>query len=417
MRVPEEIAPLVSLAVFLSRVCAVALSATPGLAQGLDSAPQASPRFFSSAPNPPSGWSSLVLRDNGGFVNGVGNGFGGADTSIIEGGYNTYGYSHSVASGFRVADDFTVPIGATWTLSTLKWYAYQTNSTTTSTLTSINVRIWSGSPAAGGSVLAGDTTTDRLISSQFTNVYRVLSSAPLSNLRPIMECAVDMSWAPVLAPGTYFLDVQATGSLSSGPNANPKVPRVVGDNALQFSPISPPSGAWVPLADGLSVLQQDLPYKLEGSALIDPIVYCTAKLNGLGCTPAINFTGVASATSGSGFLVQSINNRNNKSGLLFYGVSGQMAVPFQGGTLCVSAPIKRSPVVGSGGSPQPANDCSGVYSIDMNLFAVGGLGGTPLALLQVEGTAVNCQFWGRDPGFPAPDNTSLSDALQYVVGP
>jgi hypothetical protein len=53
----------------------------------------------------------------------------------------------------------------------------------------------------------------------------------------------------------------------------------------------------------------------------------------------------------------------------------------------------------------------------MNLFAVGGLGGTPLAQLRVVGTTVNCQFWGRDPGFPAPDNTSLSDALQYVVGP
>ena len=25
------------------------------------------------------------------------------------------------------------------------------------------------------------------------------------------------------------------------------------------------------------------------------------------------------------------------------------------------------------------------------------------------------QWWGRDPGFTAPDNTTLSDALSYVV--
>ena len=55
--------------------------------------------------------------------------------------------------------------------------------------------------------------------------------------------------------------------------------------------------------------------------------------------------------------------------------------------------------------------------LSLRIFAAGGLGGTPLLQLRTLGTTVNCQFWGRDPGFTAPDNTSLSDALQYVVGP
>jgi hypothetical protein len=147
-----------------------------------------------------------------------------------------------------------------------------------------------------------------------------------------------------------------------------------------------------------------------------PTVYCTAKLNSKNCTPTIGYTGSPSASAGSGFVVSAAQVLNNKSGLLFYGTSGQATTPFQGGTLCVKSPIKRTPGVNSGGNPPP-NDCSGVYALDMNLFAVGGLGGSPLAALTVPGTIVNCQWWGRDPGFVAPNNTTLSDGLEYTVFP
>jgi hypothetical protein len=146
-----------------------------------------------------------------------------------------------------------------------------------------------------------------------------------------------------------------------------------------------------------------------------PVVYCTAKVNSLGCVPAIGSTGTASATATSGFVVTGSNVRNNKSGILFYGTTGPAATPFSGGTLCVKAPVKRTPATSSGGTPAPANDCSGVYAIDMNAYARGLLGGVPLPALSVMGTVVNCQWWGRDPGFPAPNNTTLTDGLQYVV--
>jgi hypothetical protein len=144
------------------------------------------------------------------------------------------------------------------------------------------------------------------------------------------------------------------------------------------------------------------------------VAYCTAKINSLSCTPSISSTGSPSASSGSGFVVKAVNVINNKSGLLFYGVSGQGTIPFQGGTLCVKSPIKRTPGINSGGNPPP-NDCSGNYTFDMNLFAVGGLGGTPLPALTTPGTVVDCQFWGRDPGFVAPNNTTLSNGLEYTI--
>jgi len=148
-----------------------------------------------------------------------------------------------------------------------------------------------------------------------------------------------------------------------------------------------------------------------------PTTYCTAKLTGNGCLPAIGWTGLLpSATPGTGFIVNGTNFINNKNCLLFYGITGQNSATFQGGTLCVATPIRRTPATNTFGNPPP-NDCSGVPSIDMQSFASGTGGGTPIAQLLVAGTVVNCQWWGRDPTIPAPNNTQLSDGLEYTVGP
>jgi hypothetical protein len=144
--------------------------------------------------------------------------------------------------------------------------------------------------------------------------------------------------------------------------------------------------------------------------------YCAAKLNSLGCLPAISASGRSSATASSGFLIEARNVRNNKAGLLLYSVTGPAALTFQAGTLCVAPQVKRTPVVTSGGNPPP-DDCSGVFSIDMNAFAAGLAGGNPLPALTVAGTGVWCQWWGRDQGFQAPNNTTLSDGINYWVCP
>jgi hypothetical protein len=108
---------------------------------------------------------------------------------------------------------------------------------------------------------------------------------------------------------------------------------------------------------------------------------------------------------------------NNKPGLLLYGVSGRAALPFQGGTLCILSPVKRAISADSGGTLPPANDCSGVFSIDMNSFAVGALGGRPSPALRLAGTLVASQWWGRDSGMAAPNGSQLSNALEFQVCP
>jgi len=142
-----------------------------------------------------------------------------------------------------------------------------------------------------------------------------------------------------------------------------------------------------------------------------PSVYCTAKTNSLGCTPSIGNVGTPSLAASSGFSVTCTNVRNQVSGLLFYGVHGAAAAPFQGGYMCVAPPHVRTQLASSGGSPPSAVDCSGVFFVDMNARAASGVD-PALTLL---GGVVRCQHWSRDSG--ASFGTSLSDALVYVVAP
>ena len=98
-------------------------------------------------------------------------------------------------------------------------------------------------------------------------------------------------------------------------------------------------------------------------------------------------------------------------GMVIYSTSGPASVPFQGGTLCLAEPVRRSVmVVDASGTP---GHCNGMLSLDMNAFAAGSLGGNPSPALRVPGTRVDCQYWARD-GLAG---SLLSDALEYFVCP
>ncbi len=139
-----------------------------------------------------------------------------------------------------------------------------------------------------------------------------------------------------------------------------------------------------------------------------PATYCTSKVNSLGCTPTISSSGSASKTSAASFSVKATNVLNNKNGLLFYGVMPS-ALPFQGGTLCVAAPVKRTSVQSTHGNAPP-NDCSGSMSFDFNAYIQSGL---DPALYQ--GRQVFAQYWSRDPS--SASTTSLTNALRFLINP
>jgi len=135
-------------------------------------------------------------------------------------------------------------------------------------------------------------------------------------------------------------------------------------------------------------------------------IYCTAKVNSLGCTPAIGFSGVPSASAGSGFTIGATNILAAKFGLLFYSKTGANASPFQGGFLCALSPLVRTPVTNSGGGA----GCTGSFQIDFNAYIASG---KDPAL--VSGQQFWSQWWYRDPA--SPSTTGLTDALTATVCP
>jgi hypothetical protein len=144
-----------------------------------------------------------------------------------------------------------------------------------------------------------------------------------------------------------------------------------------------------------------------------PLTYCSPKLNGLGCQPSIGFSGEARVSNGIALTVTCTQVLNNKVGLLVFGKTGPWQVPFGGGSLCVATPLSRSAGVHSGGSPAPAQDCSGFWSHDLGAV----LSGSPLGPSIGAGSVLVMQWWGRDPFLSAPENVQLSDALQVFVAP
>jgi hypothetical protein len=157
-----------------------------------------------------------------------------------------------------------------------------------------------------------------------------------------------------------------------------------------------------------TVIGQQRGFNLDGRWLKPSVAYCTAQQNALGCSASMSSLGTPSATHGSGFFIRAAPMRNQKQGLLFYGTTGRDSTPFLGGTMCVQAPLRRTPVLGTGGSAS-GDDCTGVLSVDFNAYIATGVN-TAL----VAGVTLNTQFWSRDPG--APNNTNLTGGLEFTLG-
>ncbi len=202
--------------------------------------------------------SRVVLFDNGPLVNSPGTGSGGADESILQSnlGMSTYGSGMQQSAGNSVADDFTVT--GNWNISGFEFFGYQTGSSTSSTFTGIFYRIWDGNPTSGGTVIYGDLTTNKMVSTEWANIYRNNNGPGGATDRPVMRIVASAEGL-TLPAGDYWVEWTATGSGSSGP----WVPAVTIDgqtttgNAIQNQ-----SGTWVALTD---VGPQGMPFIINGS--------------------------------------------------------------------------------------------------------------------------------------------------------
>jgi uncharacterized repeat protein (TIGR01451 family) len=230
-----------------------------------------------------------LLHDNGPFVTHPGAGPGGSDHSVLQNstlGMITLGFGVQQSAGNRMADDFTVTDPNGWDVSQLRFYAYQTGSGTTSTITGLNYRIWDGPPNEPTSnIIFGDTTTNRLVATNWSNAYRV-SQTTVDTNRPIMN--VDASGGFHLPAGTYWVDWQFAGSLASGPWQPPITITgvTVTGNAMQYT-----STGWAPANDtGTTPYQQGMPFLIHGVIADDPVCSTLGDVEWLSAAPASGTT-------------------------------------------------------------------------------------------------------------------------------
>lgn len=206
------------------------------------------------------------IYDNGPIFNSVGTGAGGTNQSILYTttfSMGTIGFGQQQTTFNRIADDFTVDCGE-WTIDSIYLYGYQTNSGLTSTFNNYNLRIWDGVPdALGSNVIFGDTTTNRLIRTTFSGVYRVTETTSGNSTRPIMQNTI-LVGGFTLSAGTYWFDWSAAGTSASGPWQPPVVPpgQSVTGNARQRI-----GSTWNNMVDGgTGNPAQGVPFKVFGTA-------------------------------------------------------------------------------------------------------------------------------------------------------
>lgn len=206
-----------------------------------------------------------VIYTNGPYFNVAGGGFGGADLSLLESvtlGMNTLGAGHQTSAGNRIADDWVLT--ETVEVTSIDFYAYQTGSTTASTMTGVTLQVWDGDPSdPGSSVIFGDDALSAMTNTEWSGAYRASEATPQDNQRPIMVNTVETPGL-TLTPGTYWLDWDADGSLASGPWAPPIA--ILGQantgNGKQSI-----AGVWQDLLDTGTGDPQGLPFEVTGTVL------------------------------------------------------------------------------------------------------------------------------------------------------
>jgi hypothetical protein len=142
--------------------------------------------------------------------------------------------------------------------------------------------------------------------------------------------------------------------------------------------------------------------------------YCSAGTSASGCQASVSAAGAPSATATSGFQLAAAGVEGQKDALFFFGANGRQANAWGNGTSyqCVVPPVSRAGLLAGTGTVAA---CDGAFGQDLNALwcpTCPKPHKNPGA-----GSVVQAQLWYRDPASTSNRSTSLSDALEFCVGP
>lgn len=224
---------------------AAGLIANMALAQTYDNGPLTTGATTKSGVTAPAGYTWSEVQNNTGNT---------AESN------NNSGYSgtwNSSSAYFFLADDFTIPAGATWQISSIDFFAYQTvYAGTTNPFTTVRVNIFTSDPSVAGAVsVFGDDTTNRYASGTDAGMYRIFNSlypttaSPPGTTRKIWKVKANTSVN--LNPGTYWIKYQLQNTVAANAGFVPSVtiPGTRGLSTFNAKQYNASTGAWIALID------------------------------------------------------------------------------------------------------------------------------------------------------------------------
>lgn len=236
-------------------------------------------------------------------------------------------YNNALTNNFKLADDFTVPSGQSWSVSSVSVYAYQTGAAATPVpFDVLRVQIWNGVPEQSGStVVFGDMTTNRLSSTVDSVTFRLFNtttpapgSAP-GTTRRIWKLTANITGL-TLNPGTYWLvwQLHATNDGSAfAPPAN-----VVGVRGLSTWNAKQANGTtWSDVVDGGNPatspsVPQDFPFEVTYTATPLPVSFIAFNAFKNNQMVHLHWT-TANETNNKGFYIERSSNGRDFSALDF----------------------------------------------------------------------------------------------------
>ena len=204
------------------------------------------------------------VYNNGPFITHPGQGFEGSDASAVNAPYSsTNGVGANMSTGNMVGDDFELEND--YYVETIDFFAYQQGAGVTSTITGIYVQIYDGSPKNGGTLIWGNTTTNRLVSTSYSNVNRVSQSNLTSTDRRIMKVTADIG-VNLFAGVNYWVAWGFTGSLSSGPF---QIPVTIFGQPENGNGLWKTSTGWQIASDQFTGAIHNFAFKIYGSEIVN----------------------------------------------------------------------------------------------------------------------------------------------------
>lgn len=221
----------------------------------------------------------------------------------------TLGFPVGVNTGISAVDDFTVPTGQIWNISSLTCFAYCSGYTgATAPYNDMRMQIFSSDPAIGTPApVFGNLGTNRFSLSNSAQIYRIGATTNTSRLVYASTANISIT----LNPGHYWVEWQIGAAPGISGNSTP--PSTVagtitqpGNNARLHNTVT---GVWSDLVDGTTGARQDFPFAINYTVTIPPP--CTGTPD-----PGNTISSDAIVCAGSNFSL-SLQNNPLVSGLSF----------------------------------------------------------------------------------------------------